>query len=505
MNMRRREFIQAAGAVSSGALLPSRLFGRAASVKRPNILIIMVDQMNLDAISAYRDVLTDPAFGAPSLETPNLDRMIRNGVSFIESHSADPICCPARGCFWTGRMSCETGLFYNNIGIDRNLPNMGQWFEQHSDYRRIYCGKWHAGGRWNCPTVDGPRKIPGFETLPVGDQGNGHVMDYQVSTAVEAVVRNWNEESPFLLVAGLLDPHDCCFWSPNLGKDLITSGSDYFDLEERLPPLPPNQNVGFSDAGISGGWIASSKWGELHWKNYIYDYLRQVERLDKQVGRMLKAVEQRDEDTLVIFTSDHGDGTGRHRRIGKWYPYEHSMKIPLIFYSPKRPLQRGLIDRQRLVSHVDVLPTVCDYAGITPPPDMRGTSLRPLLEGTHPDDWRDHVYSSFNYTGRMIRSQRYKYVMRYEFSGQVSKKPGDGVVDLPFVRKDNGKPSRFIPGRGDLFKRVPKELLFDLQADPWERQDLADLPAYASVMKEHRELLAQWEEKLTIGTRYDRN
>jgi arylsulfatase A-like enzyme len=136
---------------------------------------------------------------------------------------------------------------------------------------------------------------------------------------------------------------------------------------------------------------------------------------------------------------------------------------------------------------------------------VRGTSLRPLLEGTPPNDWRDHVYGSFNYTGRMIRSQRYKYVMRYEFSGRVSKKPGDGVVDLPFVRKDNGKPSRFIPGRGDLFKRVPKELLFDLQADPWETQDLADLPAYASVINEHRALLAQWEKTLTIGTRYDRN
>ncbi len=175
MNVNRRNFMQL---TAGGTLLT--LGGAVAGARKhtdePNILLVIVDQMNLDAISAYRSVFKDRAYGCHWLETPNLDWLVANGTSFTESHSADPVCCPARASLFTGRMPCEHGVFYNNIGIDQSLPNLGQWLEQKAGYQTVYCGKWHAGGRWNCPTVSGNRKIPGFTTLPVGASGVGRTL-----------------------------------------------------------------------------------------------------------------------------------------------------------------------------------------------------------------------------------------------------------------------------------------------------------------------------------------
>lgn len=504
MSVNRRNFVQLA---TGGTLLS--LGGTLSTAGRdsaaPNILMIIVDQMTLDAISAYRSIFKDPAYGCHWLETPNLDWLVANGTSFTQSHSADPICSPSRASIFTGRMSCEHGVLYNNIGIDQSLPNLGQWLERKAGYRTVYCGKWHAGGRWNCPTVAGNRKIPGFTTLSVGSSGVGRTLDYEVSTATEAFIRNHREDRPLFIVAGLLNPHDICFWSPSASKGMITLDRDYYRLGKRIPALPPNQNVSFDERGVAErGKVLPDVWGDIQWGNYIHDYLRQVEILDRDVGRMLDAVRARHDNTIVIFTSDHGDGTGRHRRVGKWHPYESSVKVPLAVCGPG--IQSGVIDQTHLVSNVDLFPTLCGFAGVEPPPEMRGTSLVPLLHGDDPKEWRDHVYYSYQHTGRCIRTKKYKYAMRYRFSGHIAKPPSDpDMVDKPFVLKGSGDPARFVPGKGDLFEREPNTLLFDLENDPWETRNLSGDPQYAAVVQEHERLLQKWEEKLAIGTRFDRN
>lgn len=505
MSLNRRDFLKTG---ASGTLLAMSGKSAGAMPKQaahPNILMIVVDQMNLDAVSAYRDIFKDPAYGCHWLNTPNLDELTRNGTSFIESHSADPICCPARASMFTGRMSCEHGVLYNNVGIDDDLPNLGQWLQTEAGYKTVYCGKWHAGGAWNCPTVSGPRKIPGFDTLPVGSHGVGRTLDYEVSMATEAFVRNYKGSQPLFMVAGLLNPHDICFWSPSTSRGLVALDKDYYQLGETLPPLPPNQDVSFDETGVTDrNKIGKHQRGDMQWKQYIYDYLRQIEIIDRDVGRMLDAVRARKDNTVVIFTSDHGDGAGRHRRCGKWQPYESSVKVPLIVCGPE--VKAGRVDQEHLVSGVDLFPTICEFAGATPPENMRGHSLVPLLRGAVPEEWRDHVYYSFQYTGRCIRTQKYKYVMRYKFSGQVSKPPDSPqTLDLPFVLKDSGEPSRFIPGEGDRFEKEPNEFLFDMENDPWETKNLSGDPQYASVIKEHEKLLENWEAKLAIGTRFDRN
>jgi arylsulfatase A-like enzyme len=494
--MTRRTFISSSATAAAGAALTGARAG-AGAPPPPNFLIIVCDQMVLDAISAYRDAFTHPAYACHWVDTPNLDDLVRNGVSFLESHSTNPVCCPARSSLFTGRMPVETGLIVNNTGIDRDVPNMGQWFERDGRYDRVYCGKWHAGGQWNVPDVTGPRKIPGFDTLPNGPGNWGRNMDYAVSSSVEAFIRNRSRERPFIVVAGLMDPHDICFWGPSAIGRGRPRGTDFFGLGDNLPTLPPNQDYDFPEPW--GGGVAPNVFSDMHWRNYIYDYCRMVERLDRNVGRMLRAVRDTGDDTIVVFTADHGDGLGRHRRLQKWHPYEESVKVPFIVYGPRFGIRRNVVDAEHLISGVDLMSTVCDYAGVTPPPNVRGLSLRPLLEGRDAE-WRDDLYYELRLTGRGIRTARFKYAVNYVQSAPKQRPTPEAV----FVTED-GTPSEFLTGEGRRFRRHEGRLLFDMEADPWETRNLALDPAFEDVMREHDRILReQWEAILLPGHAFKR-
>jgi len=451
----------------------------------------VTDQQNIDTIATLKEHFSDPAHGCQWVNTPNLDRLVSLGTAFTESHSANPVCCPARSALFTGRMTIETGIVYNNIGIDKEVPNLGQWLEAHTDYARVYCGKWHAGGQWNYPEVEGPRKIPGFDTLPVGACDTGDAADYQVSSAVEAYIRNYREDSPFLIVAGLMNPHDICFW-PDWGDDKVTSApTDTFHLGDALPPLPPNHTYDFPEP--KGGPYL--KMNDMQWRNYAYDYYRMIEKIDGDVGRMLNAVESREDQTIIVFTADHGEGLGRHSRIAKWHPYDESVKVPFVIACPGL-VAEGKVDTKHLVSGVDVTATVCDYAGAPQPPNCRGLSLRPLVSGEKAPKWREHVYAEMQHTGRMVRTKRYKFVKFYQFSREP---------DAPFLLAD-GTATQFVPGHGADYQEIPTRLLFDMQKDPWETKNLWDDPAYADVLAEHERILREeYEAVLIPGTHFDRN
>ncbi len=484
----RRDFMKTGAAALS---VSAAMVSSGKETSRPNFLIIVTDQQNIDTISGLKSHFEHPAYGCHWVNTPNLDRLLQRGVAFIESHSANPVCCPARSAIFTGRMSIETGVTYNNIGIDKSVPNMGQWLEENTGYTRVYCGKWHAGGKWNYPEVSGPRKVPGFEILPVGARDTGDAADYQVSSSVEAFIRNYDDVNPFVIVAGLMNPHDVCFWSNWNDDRVITSPSDTFGLGERLPILPPNNCYDFAEPEDK----RYRKFNDMQWRNCAYDYYRMIEKIDGDVGRMLKAVESRKDNTIIIFTADHGEGLGRHSRIAKWHPYEHSVKVPLIVSCPGL-IDEGIIDDQHLVSGVDVMATVCDYADAPLPPHCRGRSLRPLIEGDGEVSWRNNVYAEMAHIGRMIRTERFKYVKYYEFSGET---------DSPFVTAD-GNATQFVPGRGEDYRENPIRLLFDIKNDPWETKNLYDDSTYASVLREHETILReQWEARLLPGTHYDRN
>jgi arylsulfatase A-like enzyme len=461
--------------------------------RKPNILIIVSDQQGIDTIAAYKQHFQHEAYLCHWLKTPNFDRMVTGGYSFLESHSLNPVCCPARSGLFTGRYSTETGVTYNNVGIDENVPNMGEWFGAMSDYNRVYCGKWHAGGQWNYPDVEGARKIPGFETIPVGVSGTGDFNDYQVAGALKGYIMNYREDRPFLAVAGLMNPHDICYWTPQLHGNKLVPETDLFELGDTLPVLPPNFDFGFSDPYPK----QQVKFSKIEWQNYLYDYCRMIEKLDADLGRLLDAVDSRSDETLVLFTSDHGEGSARHKRVQKWHPFEESVKVPFIAYLPGK-VKANVIDNTHCISGIDLMATVCDYAGIPAPPDSLGQSLKSLIETGETGKKMDVAFVEFQHTGRVVRKGDFKYVKIYEFSGDA---------DQPFVRIDDGQPEKFQPCAGSSrYRTLPGKLLFNLKEDPWETKDLSAHPDYLSVLTEMDLLLAEdWEKKIKPGTHFDRN
>ncbi|OPZ10559.1 MAG: Arylsulfatase [candidate division BRC1 bacterium ADurb.BinA364] len=222
-----------------------------------------------------------------------------------------------------------------------------------------------------------------------------------------------------------------------------------------------------------------------------------VEKLDADVGRVLRAVEARNDNTLIIFTADHGEGAGRHGRNGKGTPWDWALKVPLIVWGPNLGV-RHRVDLASLASGVDIMATVCDYAGAPPPPRCQGMSLRPLLEGAKAP-WRQALYAETAMTAcHILRDERFKLAMMYRYSGSY---------DQPFLLAE-GEKTQFLPAAPDrLAKDDPLSwMLYDMKEDPWEMRNLAADPAYRGVLETMLAQLAEeHESRLIPGQRFDRN
>ena len=370
----------------------------AAGQARPNLLLILTDQQHIDAIAAA---------GCRWLHTPAMDYLHQHGTSFAQSHCVDPVCSPSRSALFTGRMPNETGVPGNGRPVRSDIPNLGQWFSENSDYETVYAGKWHLPGTYT-------ESIPGFRVLPGGIGGQGNLGDTCVSRACEAYLRNRAASRPFLLVASFLQPHDICEW---LRLNMAGAGRlRYPELAAELPPLPPNFEVDpreprFLQRTRAGNEPAKGNWGREHWRYYLWSYYRHVEMVDGEVGRILHALRNtgRDKDTLIAFTADHGEGMAHHQMVRKSSSYDEALKVPLLMSWPGN-LPEGRRDTRSLASGLDIVPTLCDFAGIRPPSHMRGRSLRPVLEGKTAGVSGFLVCEIPTNAGRVARTARYKYV-----------------------------------------------------------------------------------------------
>lgn len=405
-------------------------------VDRPNLLLILTDQQSHDSWSGA---------GNPHLRTPAIDSLAARGTAFTETYCTYPVCSPSRSSIFTSRMPHETGVEDNGKPIRPGIPTLGEIFSAAS-YKTVYAGKWHLP-----KSFDG---MTGFEKL-IGGSALGKDMDEPVAHECSRWLRA-KPQQPFLMVASFMNPHDICDWIRR------HPGTRTHANPRRFPPAPANMAVdphepepiqfhrskGYDLMSQAVG--IASRWHRNDVREYIHDYYRMVEDVDHHIGTVLKALRDTglDRTTVICFTSDHGEGLGAHRWAQKASFYEESSHVPMILAGPGVP--QGVSGK--LTSLLDIVPTFCDYAGITPPADLRGASLR-----TPPD--RPYVVSELRYgaaerDGRMVRSPRYKYTVF---------RSGDRA-----------------------------EQLFDLETDPGEVLNLAADPASRSILDAHRAMLADW-------------
>lgn len=425
-----------------------------AEAQRPNVLFIMTDQHVADGLSCR--------MGNRYLATPSLDSLAANGMSFTRAYVANPICSPSRNAIFTGRYPHETGVTANlPKTLDaKEFVNMGAYLRR-AGYETAYAGKWHLSFK------EADVESHGFETL----KSKG--LDAEIAAnAVQFIEQK--HEKPFLLVASFVNPHNIC--QVARGEPLPNGPVGTPPPLDQLPPAPANllpprnepdtmtvmrQSYHASDV-FPVGKFTPEKWRELRWA-----YYRLIEKVDAEIGKLLAALRQAglEEETLIVFTADHGECAGAHGFNQKTVFYEESVRVPLIV-SLKGTTKQGITGKL-VNTGIDILPTILDFAGIEQPRKLPGLSLRPLATGHSADRWRDYVVAGNNMVqgapvgllhpvteGRMVRSERYKYCV-------------------------------FLHGN-------QRESLVDLDKDPGETVDLATDAASRDILLEHRRLLRQF-------------
>ena len=431
-----------------------------APTRRPNVLLIITDQQAADALSCRQ--------GDRYLRTPHMDSLAARGTFFTRAYAANPICIPSRTAMFTGRYPHETGI-QNNERVPFDVgafPTMGTYFRQ-AGYDTGYVGKWHL------LTPIEEATTSGF-TYAANIKNNG--ADAETPAAVDAFLQR-RRDRPFLLVASFIDPHNIAEWAR--GQELPDGEIGPPPPPDQCPPAPANRApaagepdaVEFARRSYQAApMFPVAGFDEGKWRQYRWAYYRMIERTDALIGRVLAslAASGQADNTVVVFTADHGDCQGAHGWNQKTVLYEESVRVPLIICPPGAKL--GATADRLVQTGIDLLPTLCDFAGIDKPAGLAGLSQRAPAEGATGPDPRRYVVSSNHLVqgvallgltmkpaGRMLRSARYKYCVY-----------------------DQGR---------------QRESLVDLEKDPGERVNLAGDPAAAAILDEHRALLLAWSRE----------
>ncbi len=428
-----------------------------SNMKPPNFLVIITDQQQAEALSCA---------GNADVRTPHLDRLAATGVRFRNSYCTYPMCVPSRRSMLTGKMPNQvgrTGPRPQDCDLDLSEQDwartLGRLLEA-AGYRCGWGGKWHVGlGSGSCYVPDRRQGNHGFETICPFD-------DNALPEACEAFFQQ-QDQQPFFLVASFDNPHNIGEFSTDRVLPWCEGSIDAVAPAE-LPNLPAN----FPAAPLEPEVVTAVRQSErytvgrdqdfdpLRWRQERHGYYQMVEYVDAQIGQVVEALERAGhaENTVVIFTSDHGEMLGAHQLARKWVLYEESVKVPFIVCDPNGGRQ-GITDNLLISNGIDLLPTLCEYARIEPPDDLPGVSLVERIR--HGDAvGRDQLIVETDLPGphgswgRMVRTARYAY---------------------------------HLYGQGRR-----NEQLFDLENDPGQMVNLAVQQRYRDVLDAHRRRLADW-------------
>ncbi|MDP0496356.1 MAG: sulfatase-like hydrolase/transferase [Verrucomicrobiota bacterium JB024] len=426
-----------------------------------NILVLICDQLSAQAMRAW---------GNRFASTPHLDSLIASGMRFESCYTTCPLCQPSRASFWTSRYPHQTGVLSNGghfadgvVGCD--VATLGATFSE-AGYASVHFGKQHDAG-----------SLRGFDCSPISESETNlddpsllHTYDtrqdrFTRERAVEFLRTFSGDDRPFLAVVDFNNPHNICDWiGDNQGEGPLKKR---FSV---LPELPGN--LFLDDAELRRRplpiqYLASahrrqsqiSHWDEDKIRHYLHAYHYYLSLVDAEIGQVLKAIYNREDadETLIVFYSDHGDAL-----CGRWMAtkhtsfYEETMHVPLAFSGAKIKTKGRSISG--LCSLLDITPTLCTLAGITPPENMQGKTLhRAIMGDSSSIDIHSAVYGQWHTEwgntiepGRMVRSVNYKY-------------------------------THYREGYG--------EELYDLREDPGETRNLVLAPQYLNVLQEHRSLL----------------
>ena len=423
---------------------------------RPNIIFYFSDQQRWDTVNEEA--------------TPNLMQLAREGIQFENSYPCQPVCGPARACLQTGMYATQCGCYWNGVPLPQTIRPMAEYFNE-AGYETAYVGKWHlASDRlpnvgFHCEKTAIPKERQGgyknwwraADVLEFTSHGyDGYVFDAEGNQidfkgyradcindfALEYLDQKTSDD-PFFLFISQLEPHHQndrhCYEGP---KETVEKFRDY--------PIPPDLSF------LEGDY-----------EKMYPDYMAAINRLDENVGRLVAKLKEKGlyENTILIYTSDHGSHFKTRNLEYKRSCHDSATHTPLIIRGG--PFQGGKKE-ERLVSLIDLPPTMLDLAGIPIPKSYMGHSLVRELAGEEPE--RDCVFIQISESqcGRAIRTKQYKYSVRA------------------------------LAPTGYTIHRSPvyfEDYLYDLTKDPIEKNNLIKDRSYAFVRQKMKKLLLREMER----------
>ena len=430
------------------------------NIQQPNILIIMVEQFS---------ALTDPNHANFPVETPNLQRLANTSVRFENAYCNSPVCGPSRMAFLSGRYVCNIGAYDNGSALPDSVPTFAHMLTT-AGYQTAMCGRMHYHGldeykgfetrlapEIHNPLMARPADFPGVlepirplkpytepeEYKPEFSNSTIYNHDEHVTKTTCKFLKDYpnsQDRRPFCLTTGYLNSHPETKPIPELKelynmyiqRDNLPTATFTPDQYERLPEhIKRLHQYLRHDKAIFSEKLQRH---EMAW------YLARITYLDRQIGPILDVLEQTglDENTVVIFLADHGDGMGRHGLWGKMFFYEEAERIPCYIRSPGQ--KEAHIVKER-VSTVDILPTLADFAGCEIRFPYDGETLKPLLDGAHEER-----------EGKLVFS---------EYHGYLS------PTDMYMVLKGDYKYNHYLKELGELY---------NIKDDPQENNNLIDAP-----------------------------
>jgi iduronate 2-sulfatase len=400
-------------------------YGEDRKVK-PNVVLLMADDLNT-ALSG---------FGHPQCKTPMLDQLAKTGVRFENMHCQYPVCGSSRASLMTGLYPYRNGMLGNRGNLRKNLPDvvtLSQLFRQNGYHVGRVSKIFHMGipaeiiagtaDHDDPPSWDEVVNVQAPEQNAPGERTNWSPRNTtsQRFTGVKASSGDWehadgmaadaaikflkrNRDRPFFLACGFVRPH-----VPLVAPEKYF---DTYDLESMIAPTVPRDDL-LDVPKIIRDYKSNKSYGvtpELH-KGLLQAYYASISYMDAQVGRVLESLKELGlrENTIVIFSSDHGYLLGHHNKFQKQHLFEEATRVPFIMSVPSLAKQHGAATQQ-ITELVDLYPTVAELAGLTPPADLQGQSLIPLLQKPSTNQWtRIDAFTISRSGGESIRTNDWRF------------------------------------------------------------------------------------------------
>ncbi|MFO7976663.1 MAG: sulfatase-like hydrolase/transferase [Candidatus Hydrogenedentota bacterium] len=468
--MRRRNFLRAMGMGAAAVALPRFGFPAEQTPNKPNILFIFADDQTYAAINAL---------GCDEIHTPNLNRLVRSGVTFTHAYNMGAwhgaVCVASRTMLNTGRFLWQAKAIEPKLGEEAKAGRLWAQYMNQAGYDTYFSGKWHVkikpdnvfdhvvherpgmpnqtDAGYNRPIEGEPDPWSPYDPKFEGYwKGGKHWSEVLGDDGVAYLEQAGQNDTPFFMYLAFNAPHDPR-QSPKKYVDMYPA--DEIDVPANYMPEYPYKDAIGCGKSLRDEKLAPFPRTEYAIKVNRQEYYAIISHMGGQVGRILDALEEtgKADNTYIFFTAVHGLAVGHHGLMGKQNMYDHSMRAPLMVCGPGIPKDKRIEARVYLQ---DIMPTTLELAGTNTPEYVRFKSLMPLIDGRRKENY-DAIYGAYMNLQRMVTDDNFKLVW---------------------------------------YPKIDKYLLFNLKKDPLEVHDLSGNERYAKRLEQMKTKLRALQEEM---------